>query len=165
MLDFKLPAYILRDYERIFKEGDFLIIETYYNRYVLDKPSLPGEYAQRRIALIGMKQDLPYKLYPLSKRIEFLSQLVASKKKQLIDSTGRIVNWKPKKMYKITTAKVLSCTQIFNGKYQHFLRGVPYPFILRNPVNYISYVLFRGVPVIFGAYEEEPMPPRLRVKI
>lgn len=165
MLDFKLPAYIIRGHERIFTEGDLLIVETAFDRYVLDKPALPGEYAQRRVALFGIRESLPYRLYPLQQRIEFLSQLVAAKKKKLIDSSGRIVQWKPQKLYKITTAKVLSCTQIFNGKYQHFVRGVPYPFVLRNSANYISYVLFRGVPVVFGAYEEEPMFPRLRVKI
>lgn len=146
-------------------EGDFLVIETVYDRYVLDKPSLQGEYAQRRVALFGIRGKLPYKLYPLRQRIEFLSQLVAAKKKKLIDATGRIVQWKPQKLYNITTSKVLSRAQIFNGKYQHFVRGVPYPFVLKTPVNYISYVLFRGVPVVFGAYEEEPMFPRLRVKI
>lgn len=155
----------MRAHDGISTEGDFTVITTRYNRYVLDQKSLPGNYAQRRLILFSNRKNLPYKLYPLKKRVEFLSQLVGSGKKEFIDSNGKIVRWKPQTMYKIVTSRVASCTRIFNGKYQCYVKKVPYPFILSQPANYISYILFMGIPVIFGAYEEEPVPPRLRAKL
>ena len=155
----------MRAHDGISTEGDFTVITTRFNRYVLDNSSLPGDYARRRLTLFGMRDKLPYKLYPLKKRVEFLSQLVGSGKKEFIDADGRIVKWKPSTMYKIITARVMACTRIFNGKYQCYVQKVPYPFLLPKPANFISYMLVNGVPVIFGAYEEEPSPPRLRVKL
>lgn len=165
MLDFNLPVYVMRGYDEISTEGEFTVITTRYDRYILDQKNLPGNYAQRRLSLFSRRSKLPYKIYPLKKRVEYLSQLVGSGKKVFIDSNGRLIKWKPQTMYKIVTSKVLTCTRIFNGKYQCYLRGVPYPFVLSKPANYISYILFKGVPVIFGVYDEEPQPPRLRVKL
>lgn len=165
MFEFQLPVYIMRGYDRVFTEGDLSIVETPFDRYVLDNPSLPGNYAQRRLFLFADSKNLPYKLYPLRKQIKYLSQMVASGKSNFIDSTGKLFKWKKSKFYKIETARVLTCNRIFNGKYQIYVKNVPFPFILPEPANYISYILVSGSPVVYGVYEEEPESPRLRVKI
>ena len=165
MFDFQLPVYVMRGYDKISTEGDFTIVTTVYNRYVLDNKSLPGNFAQRRLFLYGEGPKLPYKLYPLKSQIKYLSQMVASGKSDFIDSTGKLFKWKKSKFYKVETAKVLTCNRIYNGKYQVYVKNVPYPFILSEPAEYISYILVTGSPVIYAVYDEEPESPRLRVKI
>lgn len=155
----------MRAYESVSTEGDYLVITTAFNRYVLDKPSLPGNYAQRRLFLYTDKDNLPYKLYPLKKQIRFLSQMVASGKSHFIDNTGKLFKWKKSTFFKIIVAKVLTCNQIYNGKFQVYVKNVPHPFILQQAANYIAYILVKGSPVIYGVYDEEPETPRLRVKI
>lgn len=165
MFDFQLPVYVMRAYEKISTEGDFTVITTAFDRYVLDKPSLPGNYAQRRLFLFAESSKLPYKLYPLRRQIRYLSQMVGSGKSDFIDSTGRVFKWRKSKFYQIETARVLVCNQIFNGKFQAYVKNVPYPFVLSEPAEYISYMLVNGSPVVYGVYDEEPETPRLRVKI
>ena len=165
MLNFSLPVYALRAYDVLFQEGEYIVIQTRFTRYVLDNPSLPGTFSQRRFFLYGERENLPYKLYPLKKQFKYLSQIINSGLKHFIDSTGKIVTWKPTTYYNIITERVRGSTRIFNGKYQCYVKNVPYPFLLSEPANYISYALVRGSPVIFDTHEEEPETPRLRVKI
>lgn len=165
MLNFSLPVYALRAYDVLFTEGEYIVIQTRFTRYVLDCPSLPGTFSQRRLFLYGNREKLPYKLYPLKKQYKYLSQIINSGLKQFIDSTGKIVTWVPSKFYNIITERVRGSARIYNGKYQCFVKGVPYPIVLHEPVNYISYALVNGAPVVFDVHDEEPETPRLRVKI
>lgn len=165
MLDFKLPVYILRAYEEIKTEGDFTIVCTAFTRYVLDNKKLSGTFSQRRLQLVGMKDKLPYKLYPIRGAITMLSQLVASNKKHFVDSEGNIIKWNKTTFYRVVTEKVISSTQIFNGKYQCYTQNVHHPFILAYPPKYISYILVSSSPVIYAVHQEEPESPRHRVKL
>lgn len=94
------PLYAVRKYECIFFEGDFKVIQTAKTRYVLDIPSLGGDYSERRMEMLKMK--LPYRSYPLSKRITMLSQMVEHRKqyKTYIDADGKLVTWNPKNYHK-----------------------------------------------------------------
>lgn len=115
MLDFKLPVYALRAFVSIEQEGDYSVITTRYNKYVLDNRKLPGTFSQRRLILFEKRKELPYKLYPIRGRISMLSQLVGSKRSQFIDSDGNLINWKKTTFYDVVTSKVLHSARIYNG--------------------------------------------------
>ena len=165
MLNFKLPVYSLRAFESIDNEGNYSVITTRYNKYVLDDRTLPGTFSQRRLILFENRKDLPYKLYPIRGRITMLSQMVGSKKSQFIDSDGNLINWKKTTFYSIVTAKVLRSARLYNGKYQCYVQKVPYPFVLSAVPAYISYILVNNSPVIYQTHQEEPEIPRLRIKL
>lgn len=165
MLDFKLPVYALRAFVSIEQEGDYSVITTRYNKYVLDNRKLPGTFSQRRFILFEKRKELPYKLYPIRGRISMLSQLVGSKRSQFIDSDGNLINWKKTTFYDVVTSKVLHSARIYNGKYQCYVAKVPYPFVLSYVPAYISYILVNNSPVIYQVHQEEPEIPRLRIKL
>jgi hypothetical protein len=96
----KFPLYELRAYNSIIDEGFFRVIQTQKTRYVLDfLNSDLSSYAERRVALL--RHSLPYKLYPLSRRIENFSNLITSKSRNFIDAEGNLVSWKPKKFREV----------------------------------------------------------------
>lgn len=163
MLNFALPVYAVRAYEDLFEEGDFLIMQTHMTRWVLDCPSLGGTYYQRRTKMLGM--DLPYKLYPLNKRITTLSQLIHSKAKLLIDENGKLLKWKKERMYKVEVRKVLSHHQTTTGTWICYAQGFQSPFELQQPAAYVSIINVAGSPVIFDVHDSVPESPRIRVKL
>jgi hypothetical protein len=97
---FNFPLYALRQYKSISVEGEYLVILTHKNKYVLDlvdKDELL--YSDRRIELLRRK--LPYPLYPLKVRVTSLSSLVNGKYRVFLDKFGDLKIWKPKKFYKV----------------------------------------------------------------
>lgn len=159
------PLYGVRQHERLFDEQGFKCVETYYNRYVIDDPRLPGTYPQRRMRLIANAKNLPYKVYPLKHMFTTLSQLLASNYKYFIDDTGAIKKFTKSKMYNIQYKKIVSSTQIFNGKYQCIAQGISTPFILPVPAEYIAVVLYQNSYMLYGYYDSLPEVKRQRVKI
>lgn len=104
------PLYELRAYRRIFEEDGFKIIETNHTRFVLDdlREGSSPVYSERRLAILREKENLPYSLYPLRRRCETFSHVLACKCRTFIDSTGRLIEWKPKKFHPIECYKVTS---------------------------------------------------------
>jgi hypothetical protein len=92
----------MRQYQRIFDTADgYKVVQTNRTRYVLDYTVNDiGTYAERRVMLLG-DLDRPYELYPLNKRIESVSQILLSLSRGFIDSTGKLVTWKPSKFYPV----------------------------------------------------------------
>ncbi|ATS94081.1 hypothetical protein P13BB106kb_p097 [Pectobacterium phage DU_PP_V] len=162
----QLPVYAIRSYEEIVKEGDYVIIVSKFNKYILDKPKLGGSFRQRRLELaITPTSELPYKLYPLKRMLTKLSQLVKSKSKVFVNSDGRILKRKKEKMYPIEVRKIVSGSRLFNGKFQCFAKGINSPFILDHIPKYVSVIKFNNSYLIYEVHEEIPEAPRVRVKI
>lgn len=159
----ELPIYEVRPYFKKLVEGEFVVLQTNYNKYVLDMPSLEGDYWARRLALSCM--DLPYKLYPLYKRISTLNQLAKSKSKLFIDSQGKLFRHTKTKFHNIEVHKVIACHQIYNGKWQNYCRGVPHPFITDTPASYLSLIKMGNSHLLFDIHETEPPERRYRVKL
>lgn len=105
----------MRGYTSIFVEGNYKIIETAKNRYILDLVKSSGDYATRRISILK-DTKAPYTIYPLRVRITSLSQLIASKKRTFIDATGKIVVWKPSTFYTLECFRVSSVWETDTGK-------------------------------------------------
>ncbi|AFQ22276.1 hypothetical protein My1_117 [Pectobacterium phage My1] len=166
MIDAVLPIYALRQYEEMVKEGDYLVVVSRFDKYILDNPSLEGNFRQRRLKLaITPKGELPYKLYKLKKEFSTLSQIVLSKSKVFIDSSGKVFNRLKAKYYQIEVKRVLSGSRLFNGKYQCFVRGINTPFILHHIPKWVSVIKYKNSFVLFDVHEERPESPRLRIKI
>lgn len=163
LLNFPLPVYIVRAFYSKFEEGDYVILQTEFNRYVLDNPKLEGDYATRRLKMLSM--DLPYKLYPLTKRISTLSQLANCKAKYFITEEGQLLEHKKTTFYRVVLKKVISSAQIFNGKYQCYVSGIHTPFVLREPAQYLSLILIGNSYYVFDTHQSKPDKVRQRVKI
>lgn len=158
------PLYVVRGFNRKFEENGYTCLETYYDRYVLDKPSLPGDYSSRRIQLLA-DETKPYKLYKIKYACNTLSQIVNCKSKEFIDLEGNLVKFKKTKFYNIIYKKVISCIQIYNGKYQCYVHGVNSPFITKAPYNYLSLVEYNRSFVLFDVHDEMPEVIRHRIKL
>lgn len=159
----ELPAYVMRGFVDKFMENGFVIIQSHITRYVFDMPSLPGNYAKRRLLLSSM--ELPYKLYPLRKRITTISQLIKSGAKYIITPDGDIRRVRRTKFYPIEVKRVSISNQTFNGTYQNFVKGSLSPIITDCEAKYISVVNYNGALVVFDVHREYPETRRYRVKL
>lgn len=158
-----MPVYIVRAYFAIMTEGDFKVVQTYKSKWVLDNPTLQGNYASRRVQMLSMK--LPYKLYPLTKRITTISQLVACKAKLIIDAEGKLINWVKSTFYKIEICKVLSVSRTSTGKYLCYIQGYDASLLLDTYSQYVSVINVEGSPVLFDTHETRPDKSRIRIKL
>ncbi|QCW23768.1 hypothetical protein AAS21_gp30 [Pantoea phage vB_PagS_AAS21] len=164
LLNFDLPVYEVRAYFSKTEEGKYIVLQTRFSKYVLDCPSLVGDYADRRLQLLS-DHNKPYKLYPLRNRISTLSQLLKSKNSTFITEKGELIKYKKNKYYDIVCKRVVSCTQIYNGKYQCYLPGINTPFVTRNPYEYLSVIELKNSYVLFDVHTEKPEKVRYRIKI
>ncbi len=164
LLNFELPVYEVRAYISRMEEGKYIVLQTRFSKYVLDCPTLVGDYADRRLQLLS-DQAKPYKLYPLKNRISTLSQLINSKHSRFITESGQLIQYKKNKYYNIICKSVVSCTQIYNGKYQCYLSGINTPFITKNPYKYLSVIELKNSYILFDVHNEKPDKIRYRIKI
>ena len=138
MLNF--PYYSLRQYDRIYIEGDLKKILTYWGTYVLDEanPAPGSTLAERRLNLIGRQLDL--KLYRLESRCVNIAQMLMSKNNVFIDAYGNIKKIKKLKRYRLTCCKVLNIIELGYKKFciSFLLDGVVEYFIHNTPSNYIQ---------------------------
>lgn len=158
------PLYIVRGFSRKFEENGYVCLETYYNRYVLDKLDLPGDYATRRMYLLA-DNNKPYNLYKLKYSVNTLSQAMRVKDKNFIDENGKLFKLKTTKFNRIIYKKVISTIKIFNGKYQCYVAGVNTPFVTREPYKILSLVLINNSYVLFDVHDEMPKHIRHRIKL
>jgi hypothetical protein len=134
----KAPLYALRKYDNIYTEDQYTLITTYYATYILDMPSLDGNYYARRLALMCM--ELPYKLYALKERFTTIPQLINTTRTMLIDSDGRVFKYKKSRWLKVEYTKVLSNDQTHKGKYRISTK-LSDCFISDTPAAYIGYII------------------------
>ena len=139
MLNF--PYYSLRQYDRIFNEGEYKLITTYWNTYVLDYANNEEDslYAERRLRLISTP-NLPHKIYKLKQRCTNVAQMLVDPNGVFIDAYGSVKKIKKLKRYRLTCCKVLSIVELGFKKFgiSFLLDGVVEYFVHNTPSNYIQ---------------------------
>ena len=134
------PYYSLRQYDRIYVEGDLKIISTYWGNYVLDEanPAPGSTLAERRLNLMGRQLNL--RLYRLESRCTNVAQMLTASNKVFIDAYGNIKKIKKPKRYRLTCCKVLSIVELGYMKYgiSFLLDGVVEYFVHNTPSNYVQ---------------------------
>lgn len=134
-----LPLYAIRDYYSIGMEGVFRVIQTEYSKYVLDYPELEGNYWDRRLKMLDM--ILPYKLYSIKKRFEFVSQLLTHKNRWFIDDNGTIIKYKPSRLCKLKTNPIIASWVARNGDTMFKVQGCSHTFRakLKTDPSFLTY--------------------------
>ena len=155
MLNF--PYYSLRQYDRIWDEGPYKLISTYYSTYVLDyADKTRGEtLAERRLQLLT-SADLHYKVYPFSKRCVNIAQMLTASNNVFIDCYGNIKKIKKPKRYRLTCCPVLSIVEIGYRRYgiSFLLDGVVEYFVHHEPSNYIQVLVLKTGWLYFDSLAE-----------
>lgn len=162
------PLYTIRSYVSIYREGDYLIIQGYKNKYVLDDLSLLDKfplYEDRRLELSKPGNFRPYKLYPLTQRIESLEALIKCGKIVFIDKTGKLVKWSKKSFTKVLTVKVQTALQNSVGHWRLWVDGLEHPFyVMRyNGEPYLQYVRINNIPTLYALLEEKQNNTRIKI--
>ena len=133
MLD-RLPLWAMRDYHDIWVEGNFKIIQTHSTRYVLDILNLEGNYWTRRLKSLDM--ILPYKLYPLKKRFEFVDQIVTHKNRKFIDENCTVIIYKPTRFMQLKTDRIIARWEAMNGDVMFKVHDCPRTFRTKDLMHY-----------------------------
>lgn len=160
MLKAKFPLYALRQFDEITTEGVYVLVHTHFNTYILDIPSLEGNYANRRLKMTSM--ELPYKVYPIKEQFNMLSQLANSKRRVFIDSEGKIHKYKPQKFYKVQYVKVLCASKTWNGYYL-ITTKLPVNFVTDIVPKYIGYIQIGAAFYLYDYSNEPKQPTRKKV--
>ena len=162
MLNF--PYYSLRSYDRIFNEGEYKLITTYWDTYILDYANKEDEslYAERRLRLLSTP-NLPHKIYQLKQRCTNIAQMLVDSNKVFIDAYGNIKKIKKPNRYRLTCCPVLSIIEINYRRYgiSFMLDGVVEYFVHHEPSNYIQ-VLVLKTGWLYYASVEEKLPDTTR---
>lgn len=135
----KYPLYALRAYEDITEFEGFTLISSKYREYILDYPAWGGSFADRRLKLLGIKDELEFKIYPLRECFTTLSQLANTSRRWFVDADGSIVRYKPSKFYNIHYIKVLRADRTWNGYYR-LTTKLPVAFVTEQVAEYIGYI-------------------------
>ena len=135
------PYYSLRQYDRIFNEGEYKLITTYWNTYVLDYANKEEDslYAERRLRLLS-NPNLPFKIYKLKQRCTNVAQMLVDPNGVFIDAYGSVKKIKKLKRYRLTCCKVLSIVELGFKKFgiSFLLDEVVEYFVHNTPSNYIQ---------------------------
>lgn len=163
--DYQFPLYNLRDYQRIFEDGAYICIETAKNRWVLDYKYKTDDYFSRRVALVSDPLK-PYKLYPLSKRVDNVIQMKNAKTNMFIDSGGSVLKYTPSVWYKIKTGKILARWHTRKGHIAYAVAGTSRTFVFPDTsvyYNYAQYVVAKKRVMLLDMLEEPN--DRKRIKL
>lgn len=131
------PMYAMRPFRAIRTEGLYTIVETARSRYVLDVESEGTTYWERRLQLLG-DLNKPYPMYPLSQRVETVSQILLSKRRKFINVEGKLLHWKPTTFYPVVCLPIKSRWTTPTGKGGIEVQGLATKFIVSN--NSYKYV-------------------------
>lgn len=130
----KLPVWAIRDYDRLWEdEQGFKILQTHRTRYTLDCVHVEGNYWDRRLRMLDMA--LPYKLYPIKKRFEYVDQLLTHKNRKFIDSEGKIIIYKPTRFVELKTDPIIARWEARNGDMMFKVQNCPRTFRTKYPTN------------------------------
>lgn len=115
----KFPVYQMRCFEYFVYEGDLVLLQTYFDRYILDDKSLPGDFFERRFYISMHPEKYEYKLYNLKVRCNNISQILhlLKKGKHFIGSDGKPFKYKPHKTFYISTYPVVNIVELGYKKY------------------------------------------------
>lgn len=100
--DIVFPVYSITDsYKRIWEDTNVTYIKTQSGKYVLDNRNIEGDTLGKRRLKINNSD-----LYKPRKSFYTLSQLIKSRHKTFIDSTGHVFSWKKTKNVPLKYHKV-----------------------------------------------------------
>ena len=158
------PFYSLRHYDRIWDEGPYKLISTYYGTYVLDyvDKTRGKTLAERRLQLLT-SADLPFKVYQFKRRCTHVAQLLTDPHRIFLDNEGNIKKIKKPNRYRLTCCQVLSIIEISYRRYgiSFILDGVVEYFVHHEPSNYVQ-VLVLKTGWLYYASVEEKLPDTTR---
>ena len=153
----------MRSYVQITEEYPYTIIHTKKSRYVLDICLPDTTYVERRIHLLA-DVSRPYALYPLTKRITMLSQLVCIKGKKFIDSKGNITTWSPKKFYPVVCLPIQTSWLTSKGASVLTIKGLNTKFIVDDgSFKYAQILQIGRLNLLFDLCNEERPQTRRKV--
>lgn len=161
-LNARFPIYGLRAYDFIEPFEEFIIISTKHREYILDCPKLDGDYAQRRLTLVGCSQDLEFKLYPLNERYTSMGQLANTKRRHFIDADGKVWRYRPTKFYRVEYFKVLRTEKTWNGKYR-LTTKLPVTFVTEEVKPYVGVIKFGAGYHLFDLSDTKKAPTRKKL--
>ena len=165
----QFPLYKLRKYEAIYSTIlGIKKIRTHYGEYILDDPSIPGNFEDRRLVL--RKRYGAAKLYKLKERVDLLRQLVKYKSgAKFININGDILEYrKTSKLYKINSYPIQSMKEYgdnwtvigVQGFHQKFLIGFE---VRRKNIKYVSIMDTRDGPFLYDLTKEPHEPYRRKI--
>ena len=150
MLDCNWPLFEMRAYESKFEEGNYIVLQTQKTRWVLDyKLKTDEDYATRRLKL---KTDplRPYKIYPLYKMYSTIGQVVNSKKRNFIDSSGKLIKYKPSKFFKIYIEKIKASWITLTGYKAYKVLGTSHTFVFPDgDYTHLAYIKMGKRAILF----------------
>ena len=162
MLNF--PYYSLRQYDRIWDEGPYKLISTYYGTYVLDyvDKTRGKTLAERRLQLLT-STDLPYKVYQFEKRYTNVAQLLIDPHRIFLDKEGEVKKIRKPHRYRLTCCKVLSIVELGFKKYgiSFMLDGVVEYFVHSEPSNFIQVLILKTGWLYYTSVAEK-LPDTIR---
>jgi hypothetical protein len=122
LADITFPLYgITPKYKRIWDEFNVKYIETQSGTYVLDNKNLDGDtVGQRRLKINAFDKYMPRAV------ILTVAQLIHSKYKTFMDSTGSVFKYVKNKVVPLRYYKVLEINRIEEGCVV-LLKGIDYP--------------------------------------
>ena len=89
---------------------------------------------------------LPYKLYPLKNRFDFIEQLITHKTRIFIDREGNLIKYVPSQFRYLKTDRILAKWEAKNGDTMIRVNGCPTTFRsnLKTDRNFLTYVKIRN---------------------
>lgn len=153
----------MRKYRRIFIEGKYKIIETAKTRYVLDfAEHEEPEYSKRRVKLLA--EDLPYKMYPLNKRITRVAQIFDAKTRLFIDKTGKMINYRPTKFLPVVCRRIVKTWQTPKGYFAIKVDGVASTFLVDSGgYDYAQLIKTNKGYILFDVLYHSVKPTRKKI--
>lgn len=153
------PIYGIRENYKIETKNNITYVSTYYNTYVLDDKNLPSDsFLERRVLMLGNKYT--HKIYPIDLKCINLIQVNTTYRwkgiKRFIDARGEILSYKPTTKVKVHWKK---CKCVYNEELNYYMAicdNEPYPYIVKQPYQYLAIVYFKGAKHIYDVSMEKP---------
>jgi hypothetical protein len=156
------PVYSLRSFTDKYIEDNKIIIETYYNTYILDDLNLVSkipDYVKRRLYIEENKELYNYKLYPLSNKFTNLVQINRfyreTKNKHYIDINGSIFVYKPTKRVQVVWKRPKYIAGRYPDTYLAIVRDMPYPFLVNKVYKYIAITTIYNSAFIYDVSDDQ----------
>lgn len=157
------PLYGMRQYHTIWIEGEYKIISTHKNRYVLDlADTRDTTYSFRRLELL--RRELPYKIYPITEIIRDARELALTKTLQFYTDNGKLLRYKKKRFVPRETRPILDYWLTDEGRTMLQIQGVPTALqILNYNGERYAEVLRDGKSFILMGVSNEPICGRKKI--
>lgn len=162
----EFPLYTIRGYSSLGMEGKYLVIQGHKTKYILDEPGLQEQhplYEDRRVVLLS--RAAPYRLYPLTKRIESIEALIKSGDTLFIDKYGKLVRWSKKAFTKVITCKITTTIQTDRGHWRIWVNELEHPFhvVTYNGQPYLQFVRINNIPTLYALLDEKQKNTRIKI--